>query len=124
MLVEDNSDAREMLAKTFHRRGFDVLEAPDGETALELLEDFEPRVAVIDIGLPGMSGEELAEKIRKDQRWDDVMLIALTGFGQSDEKLASLQAGFDHHFTKQLQFSELHDLILTQLSSESAGVPQ
>ena len=124
MLVEDNSDAREMLAKTFHRRGFDVLEAPDGETALELLEDFEPRVAVIDIGLPGMSGEELAEKIRKDQRWDDVMLIALTGFGQSDEKLASLQAGFDHHFTKPLQFSELHDLILTQLSSESAGVPQ
>ena len=119
MLVEDNADAREMLAETFRRRGFDVLEVPDGETALEYLADFEPDVAVIDIGLPGISGEQLAEKIRADKRLDNVMLVALTGFGQSEEKLACLRAGFDHHLTKPLEFAELHDLILARLSNQS-----
>jgi len=116
MLVEDNVDARDMLAKTFRRRDFDVLAVGDGKAAIQQFPDFEPAVAVIDIGLPGISGFEIASTIRQNELWNDVLLVALTGFGQKSDQEAIFKAGFDHHIVKPLQFSALHDIILRHLS--------
>lgn len=116
LLVEDNQDAREMMAKTFRRRGFEVLGVSDGKAAIVKLPEFEPAVAVVDIGLPGISGYEVAKAIRENPLWDAIMLIALTGYGQEEDKLAIVEAGFDHHLVKPLIFDELHDLIIKHIS--------
>ena len=116
MLVEDNVDARNMLAKTFKRRGFDVLAVGDGKTAIKKFPEFDPTVAVIDIGLPEISGYEIAKTIRQNPLWDEVMLVALTGYGQEKEKKAIYDCGFNRHFIKPLQFEELHRLIIAHLS--------
>ena len=116
LLVEDNFDAREMLAKTFRRRGFEVLAVGDGKTAINRFPEFEPEVAIIDIGLPGISGYDVVKTIRQNELWNDVMLVALTGYGQKKDRVDILEAGFDHHVVKPLVFDELHDLILNYLS--------
>ena len=116
MLVEDNMDAREMMGKTFQRRGFVVLAVGDGKTAIEKFPDFDPVVVVVDIGLPGISGYEVAKTVRQNPLWDNVMLVALTGFGQKEDREAIFAAGFDHHIVKPLIFDNLHDLILEHLS--------
>ena len=118
MLVEDNSDAREMLAKTFRRRGFEVLAVADGKTAIKEFPEFEPQVAVIDIGLPGISGYQLAEAIRQNELWNHILLVALTGYGQAKEKEAILDSGFDHHIVKPLRFEELHRTIAAHLRAQ------
>ena len=118
MLVEDNPDAREMLAKTLRRRHFEVLAVGDGKTAIKEFPNFEPQVAVVDIGLPGISGYDLAQAIRQNELWDHILLVALTGYGQGKEKKAILESGFNHHIVKPLQFDELHRLIANHLSKE------
>ncbi len=116
LLVEDNVDAREMLAKTFRRRGFEVLAVGDGKTAINRFPEFEPKVAIIDIGLPGISGYDVVKTIRQNELWNDVMLVALTGYGQKKDKIDILNAGFDQHIVKPLVFDQLHELILSHLS--------
>jgi len=120
LLVEDNVDAGEMLAKTLRRRGFDVLVTLDGKTAIHKFPEYEPDVAVIDIGLPKISGYEVARTIRQNNLWDHILLVALTGYGQKSEKEAVLDAGFDHHIIKPLQFKDLHAIILQHLSGIEA----
>ena len=71
---------------------------------------------VVDIGLPGISGYDVAKTIRQNQLWDDVMLVALTGYGQKEDRDAVFESGFDHHIVKPLIFRHLHDLILHHLS--------
>ena len=116
MLVEDNADAREMMGKTFRRRGFEVLAVGDGKAAIDELPEFGAAVVVVDIGLPGISGYDVAKTIRQNQLWDDVMLVALTGYGQKEDRDAVFESGFDHHIVKPLIFRHLHDLILHHLS--------
>lgn len=117
LLVEDNRDALNMLAKSFRRRGFEVATAEDGLDALVRFDEFVPEVAVIDIGLPKMNGYEVAKKIRSNQLWDGKLLVALTGYGQNSERDAILNAGFDHHLVKPLNFSVLNDLIYKHIES-------
>ena len=123
LLVEDNVDAGEMLAKALRRRGFDVLLTLDGKTAIHEFPEYEPDVAVIDIGLPKISGYEVARTIRQNDLWDDVLLVALTGYGQESEKEAVLDAGFDHHLIKPLQFNQLHEIILLHLKEDAVIHP-
>ncbi|RYZ12977.1 MAG: hybrid sensor histidine kinase/response regulator, partial [Comamonadaceae bacterium] len=100
LLVDDNQDALEMLAEWFRLEGCDVLLAASAE---EVLPHFERRhidAAVFDIGLPGMSGHELARRVRAGANGARLALIALSGYGQASDKRQAAEAGFDAHFAK------------------------
>jgi CheY-like chemotaxis protein len=83
----------------------------DGPAALEALRTEEPCAAVLDIGMPGMDGYEVARRIRHGSRSRDVVLIALTGWGQDEDRRRTRRAGFDHHLTKPTDMATLQELI-------------
>ncbi|HEU5135299.1 MAG TPA: ATP-binding protein [Steroidobacteraceae bacterium] len=100
LVVDDNRDAAESLGMLLELEQCKVSVAYDGLRALEQLETFRPEIALLDIGMPGMDGYELARRIRSTQRGRDVLLVALTGWGQADDKKRAAEAGFDEHLTK------------------------
>ncbi|HEY3067684.1 MAG TPA: ATP-binding protein [Methylomirabilota bacterium] len=106
LVVEDNDDAREMLRTSLELEGHRVDTAADGVSGLELALKNQPEIALIDIGLPGLDGYEVARRIRRElgQR---MTLIALTGYGQLDDRRRTTQAGFDTHLVKPVDPDEL-----------------
>jgi PAS domain S-box-containing protein len=100
LVVDDNRDAAESLAMVLTLAGYGVSVAYSGAEALELGERVRPRAAVIDIGMPGMSGYEVARRMRLEAWGRRAVLVALTGWGQDEDKEAARAAGFDHHLTK------------------------
>ncbi len=106
LVVEDNADARESLCLALELRGHRVLPAADGAAALEVLERERPRVAVLDIGLPGMDGYELARRMRAAMG-DAIVLVALTGYGAAQDGAEAAKAGFDRHLIKPVDVEEL-----------------
>jgi len=110
LLVEDNADARQMLQMLLTLAGHDVDSAPDGMSGLEKAASGCPDIAVIDLGLPGVDGYEVARRLRAGGR-DDLGLIALTGYGQPADRQAALAAGFDAHVVKPVDPSHLASVI-------------
>jgi CheY-like chemotaxis protein len=100
LVVDDNADAAQSLAMLLRMLGQDVRTAADGQSALEAARVSMPEVAFLDIGLPGMSGHELARRLRGEPDGDKVLLVAVTGWGQEEDRRRSQEAGFDHHLTK------------------------
>jgi len=100
LLVDDNADSREMYALLLQADGHEVHEAEDGPAALAVFKLAVPDVAVIDIGLPGMDGYELARRMRSEPGGRDMTLIALTGYGFPEDRERSRVAGFDRHLVK------------------------
>lgn len=100
LVVDDNADAAQSLAMLLRMLGQDVRTAHDGPSALEAARVSMPEVAFLDIGLPGMSGHELAPRLRGEPGGDRVLLVALTGWGQAEDRRRSQEAGFDYHLTK------------------------
>lgn len=100
VLVEDIDDNREMLQSILELDGHEVIAAMDGEAGCEAILSYTPDVALIDIGLPGMDGYEVARRIRKAPISNRVRLVALTGYGQSSDIAQALAAGFDAHLVK------------------------
>jgi CheY-like chemotaxis protein len=100
LIVDDNVDAVEMMAALFEMHGHEVRVAHDAEGALAAARDFSPEAAVLDIGLPGTDGYELARRFRQDERTRSVRLVALTGWGQDGDRARAREAGFDAHLTK------------------------
>jgi PAS domain S-box-containing protein len=111
LVVDDNADAAEMLATLLSMDGHDVRTAASGPAALEILNDFHPHIAFLDIGLPGMSGYELARRIRSDSRLAGITLIAVTGWGQDEDRRQSKEAGMDHHLTKPVDTREVQAFV-------------
>jgi CheY-like chemotaxis protein len=107
LLVDDNEDARMLLADLLARFGHSVRAAEDGPTALAMLEVFKPDVAILDIGLPGMDGYELAKRIRNMPDHKQLRLLALTGYGQSRDMTHAKDAGFDVHLVKPIDVDRL-----------------
>jgi len=107
LLVDDNEDARLLLADVLEAFGHRVKAAADGPEALALLEVFKPDVAILDIGLPGMDGYELATRIRDMPRHQNLRLLALTGYGQPDDATRTRDAGFDVHLVKPIDVQRL-----------------
>jgi CheY-like chemotaxis protein len=99
LIADDNPDALEMMDLMLTLLGHAVSVAPDGVTAVALARSVEPQIAFLDIGMPRMDGYEAAKRIR-DLLGSRVVLVALTGWGQDDDKRRSREAGFDHHLTK------------------------
>jgi CheY-like chemotaxis protein len=110
-VVEDNADARDMLCDLLTSVGFECRSVGDGVEALALIESFQPRVAIIDVGLPGIDGFELARRIRRETRNANVTLIAVTGYGQMADRVSALDAGFDAHLVKPVKFEQLAPLL-------------
>jgi PAS domain S-box-containing protein len=116
LLIEDSRDAREMFRMMLELAGHSVYEAADGVRGLTLLETEHPEVAIIDIGLPGLDGYEVARRIRERPNGRAMLLLALTGYGSPSDYERSAEAGFDHHLVKPVDPSEL-----ARLLSESAS---
>ncbi|MGE5359885.1 MAG: PAS domain S-box protein [Bacteroidales bacterium] len=100
LVVEDNADAAEMMAMLLRLGGDEVCVAADGPTALKLAATFLPDIGLFDIGLPGMSGYELAARIRRLPSLERIFLVAITGWGQEEDRTRARDAGFDAHLTK------------------------
>ncbi len=111
LVVEDNPHGREMMKMLLEMEGYDVDTAADGETALELIQTNCPDVALVDLGLPGIDGCEVARRIRANSQFDQLFLIAVTGYGQAEDIRRSLAAGFDIHLVKPLDPEKLVQLL-------------
>lgn len=109
LVADDNVDAGDSLAMLLRLDGHEVELARSGPEALELFDRLRPDVAILDIGMPGLNGYAVALRIREQA--PDVTLIALTGWGQAADKARARAAGFDHHFTKPVEPTELTRLI-------------
>lgn len=112
LVVDDNNDAAHSLAALLKISGHTVRIANDGRHAFQLAEDFRPDVAFLDIGLPGMNGYELAAALRKTPGLQEIMLIALTGWGAKADLVHAHTAGFDHHLTKPANLDAVDRLLL------------
>jgi signal transduction histidine kinase len=113
LVIEDNADIRDLLRIKLRQLGHKVEAAEDGTQGLEKLLASPPEVALVDIGLPGIDGYEIARRVR-EQIGSHVYLIALTGYGQAEDKRKALDAGFNVHLTKPADFVDLQN-VLTQM---------
>jgi PAS domain S-box-containing protein len=120
LLVEDHPDSAASLSRVLRLWGHAVRVAHDGPDALREVSEDRPEVVLLDIGLPGMDGYQVASRLRALPDSASTVLVALTGYGQDDDRKRSRQAGFDHHLVKPINPSELRTL-LTRLTSEGRG---
>ncbi|HEY3391102.1 MAG TPA: ATP-binding protein, partial [Lacipirellulaceae bacterium] len=111
LVVEDNVDTAAAISQLLSQAGCETKVAQDGPAALEAADAFRPRVVLLDIGLPGLDGYEVARRLRADSRYVGVRLIAISGYGQAQDQQRSKQAGFDHHLVKPVDFRALSTLL-------------
>ncbi len=112
LVVEDNIDAAKSMAKVLTLiHGQNVMLAHDGPSALEIAASFHPQIVLLDIGLPGMSGHEVAQQLRREPWFEGCMLVAVTGWGQEKDRATSRAAGFDHHLVKPVDQATLRGLL-------------
>src|ERR1041385_699294 len=107
LVVDDNPDASETLALLLRQTGHDVRTAKDGTDAQREATDFKPDVVLLDIGLPGMDGFEVARRLRAIEAMDGMLLIAISGYGLDEDRRRAREAGFDHYFTKPVSFATI-----------------
>lgn len=110
-IVEDNADSRTMLQSLLQLDGHEIRSAADGCQGLELIESWKPEVALIDIGLPGLDGFEVAQRLRTSGQQPPPHLVALTGYGFSSDREKALESGFDFHLVKPLKLTALNDVL-------------
>jgi PAS domain S-box-containing protein len=110
LVVDDNKDVAESIAMLLQLRGHNVRVALDGRTALEMARVYRPQVVLLDIGLPHVDGYEVARQLRQEFGPEGLLLVAVTGYGQSEDRRKSAQAGFDFHLVKPINPDELEAL--------------
>jgi PAS domain S-box-containing protein len=115
LVVDDNGDAADSMAMLLEALGHEVLVANDGSTAIERAKAFKPSIAVLDIGMPGMSGYEIAARLRASPEFTGLTLVAFSGYGQSTDRRTAKDAGFDHHLVKPATVEQIEE-ILTKAS--------
>jgi PAS domain S-box-containing protein len=111
LVVDDNQDAARSLAMLLRLRGHEVRIAHDGASALAIATSYHPKVVFMDIGMPGMDGYEVARRLREHQGLKSVVLAALTGWGQQEDRRRTAEAGFDYHLVKPADAKTLEDLL-------------
>ena len=117
LLVDDSVDAAEAMSMLLETLGHEVRVMHDGPSALAVVDDFTPDVVILDIGLPGMDGFEVAREMRTRAVTKTALLIALTGYGADSDKQKARDAGFDHHLVKPVSFTAIE----TVIAASSAG---
>jgi two-component system, sensor histidine kinase len=110
LIVEDSDDHRETLRELLELSGYDVITAADGDRGIAAIKSERPDVALVDIGLPGIDGYELARQVRV-LVGDTLRLVALTGYGSERDRKAALEAGFDEHLVKPVDFDEVQAVL-------------
>ena len=111
LVVDDNEDSVDSLAMLLRMLGHEVATSNDGESALNVADQFRPDVAILDIGLPKLNGYDLAKQIREMPWARDVVLVALTGWGQEQHRRRSAESGFNHHLTKPVELEVLQQIL-------------
>lgn len=111
LLVDDSADAAFAMSMLLEALGHEVRTEHDGVRALASIDEFRPDVVVLDIGLPGMSGFDVAREMRKRDATRHALLLALTGYGSAADRQTALDAGFDHHLTKPVSIDEIEALL-------------
>ncbi|MFS2003914.1 response regulator [Duganella sp. CT11-25] len=107
LVVDDNQDAADSLAALLEIDGFDVRAVYDGSAAIAAVAQSQPDMIVMDLGMPGMDGYETARAIRQRPGAERILMLALTGWGQSDARRRTLEAGFDHHLVKPVELEQI-----------------
>jgi signal transduction histidine kinase/ActR/RegA family two-component response regulator len=113
LAVDDNMDTVLSVSMLLKALGHDVRTAHDGPTAVQAALDYRPDVVLLDIGLPGLNGYEVAKRIRQHPVLQNVVLVALTGYGQDADRQISLQAGFNHHLVKPARLEQFQQILAT-----------
>jgi CheY-like chemotaxis protein len=112
LVVDDSADSALIMKKLLSLKGHTVHTVVDGPAALECLDEFRPHAIVLDLNLPGLSGHEVAEAVRRHPTFRSVLMIAVTGRDRDEDRLRSRQAGIDHHLVKPVDISHLARLLV------------
>jgi PAS domain S-box-containing protein len=110
LVADDNADSVMVLATALRLAGHEVITAHDGPAAVAAAAAFDPDVALLDIGMPGLTGYDVAMRLRQE-RGDRILLVAISGWGQEDDKRRAMSAGFDHHLTKPVDLPKIYELL-------------
>jgi PAS domain S-box-containing protein len=119
LVVDDNIDSADSIAMLLQMSGHEVRVTYSGQDALETAVEYQPEIVLLDIGLPGMDGYEVARRLRKHPELKEVTLIAVTGYGQDADRLQSQEAGFDYHLVKPVDAQKLQDLLVELMKKSS-----
>ena len=111
LLVDDNPDSSEPLSLLLQTKGFDTRISTDGEQAISVADEFLPDCVVLDLGLPGIDGYEVARLLRARPYGRDVVLVALTGWAGREVRSRAADAGFDYHLVKPVNWVELERIV-------------
>jgi PAS domain S-box-containing protein len=111
LVVDDNSDAADSLGMLLEMNGYSVSVGHSGEEAMQIARRTRPNAMILDIGMPDMTGYEVARRIRAERWGGDIYLIAATGWGQQEDKARAIASGFDHHLTKPVDPDEVQKLL-------------
>ena len=123
LVADDNRDAADSLAVMLRIAGHDVRTAYDGQQALDVAETFKPSLALLDLGMPRVNGHDTARRLRETEHGRNIVIIALTGWGQPEDRNRSLAAGFDHHLVKPVAPSMLERLLAAPAREKKRGPP-
>jgi signal transduction histidine kinase/DNA-binding response OmpR family regulator len=119
LVVDDNVDAADSVAWLLRHQSHDVRTAHDGRSAIEMAAGFRPRVVVLDLGLPQLDGYEVSRRLRASAETRDALIIAVSGYGQDEDRRRSTEAGFDYHFIKPVDFQTLLGVLREANDEES-----
>lgn len=111
LVVDDSVDSADSLALLLRMLGHTTMAAHDGEAALQAMTAFHPEIVLLDIGLPRLNGYEVARRLREMPGGKSLLLIALTGYGQDEDRRRSVEAGFDYHLTKPLDLTSFQVIL-------------
>jgi CheY-like chemotaxis protein len=117
LIVDDNIDAAAALEMLVQESGHKTWMAHTGPTALAAALEHQPDVMLLDLGLPGIDGYEVAQRIRQQSLLHEIVLVAMTGYGQETDRLRSQEAGFDHHLIKPADFGKVRQILMTVLEA-------
>lgn len=110
LVVDDNVDTARLLAMLLCHEGHDAIVAADGLSAIDAVRARTPDVVLLDIGLPGMDGFEVCRCLRQKPGLEQALIVALTGYGQEEDRRRSQEAGFDAHLIKPIGMDQLHQI--------------
>jgi CheY-like chemotaxis protein len=120
LIVDDNEDSAESMAVLLRLRGHEVRLSYDGQSALEEAHAFKPDVMFLDLNLPRMDGYEVARRLRQEPAMRDMMLVAMTGYGQEEDRQRTREAGFHLHMVKPVDFDKIEELLSSAPDNRSA----
>jgi CheY-like chemotaxis protein len=111
LVVDDNADAANSTASLLEIYGHKTRVAYDGPSALQAVHEFTPEVVLLDLGLPVVDGFDVAKRLRGERAFGNPLLVALTGYGQEADRQRTLEAGFDYHLVKPVDFAEISTIL-------------